>query len=114
MPNDAVSAASWRPADMNVQVADLLPECVAVQAKHVRSLELVATSRRQRPRDQGPLHLADQTVVDARRRQGTIVGPEITVDMPLDGVAEAIVRGRGVRGQRRGARVLKLQRDHVL
>ena len=90
-----ISAPSWRPAHVDVQIADFLAQCVPVQAQNVGGLQLVATRGRQRARDQRPLDLADQPIVDTGRRQGAVMGAEIAVDVALDGAAEIVVDRSG-------------------
>ena len=113
-PSQALNAASWRPADMDVQVADLLAQRVAVEPQYVGRLELIAAGRRQGSRDQRSLDLANQSIVDARRRQGAVVGTKIAVDVALDGVAETVVGWAPRRGSASVPARAELQRDHVL
>src|SRR5690606_26788591 len=53
----------------NIEIADLLAQRVAVKAKHVCGLELVAMRGRQRGCDERLLDLAQHTVIESGRRQ---------------------------------------------
>src|SRR5687767_2555596 len=66
-----------QPADhLDLQIADLLAQGVAVEAEQGRGADLVAARRRQGEVDQGPLDLAQHAVVDAGGRQPVAVGRE--------------------------------------
>src|SRR5947207_14317558 len=56
------------PIDLNVEVPDLLPQRVAVEAEQVGRTNLVAARGRQRCGQQRHLDLLEDAVVEARRR----------------------------------------------
>src|SRR3954471_12891835 len=56
------------PIDLNVEIPDLLPQGIAVEAKHIRRPDLVAARRRQRGGQERHFDLLEDTMVEARRR----------------------------------------------
>src|SRR5450432_1514601 len=64
----APAALITAPVDLDVQVANLLPQRVAVEAEQVSGADLVAPGRRQRRRQQRYLDFLEDPVIEARRR----------------------------------------------
>src|SRR5439155_21473760 len=58
-----------RADDLDVEIADLLPQRVAIDAQKVRGPDLIAARRRQRRGEQRLLHLTQDAVIETRRRQ---------------------------------------------
>src|ERR1700729_4168444 len=56
------------PVDLNVEVADLLAQGVAVEAEQVGGADLVATGRGQRRGQERHLDLLEDAVIEPRRR----------------------------------------------
>src|SRR6266480_7208004 len=56
------------PVDLDVQVANLLPQRVAVQAEQIGRADLITSGRRQCRREQRYLNLLEDPVIKARRR----------------------------------------------
>src|SRR5882762_3605554 len=56
------------PVNLDVQVANLLPQRVAVEAQQVGGANLVTPGRRQRGRQQGHLDFLENPMIEARRR----------------------------------------------
>src|SRR5437016_3431267 len=54
--------------DLNIEVADLLPQRVAVQAEQIGGADLIATGCRKRGGQQRHLDFLEDAVVEARRR----------------------------------------------
>src|SRR5437660_7037959 len=61
----SLAAAS---VDLNIEIPDLLPERVAVEAEQVGRADLVAARGRQRCGKQRHLDLLEDAVIEARRR----------------------------------------------
>src|ERR1700722_9689490 len=61
------SALTAAPVDLDVQIANLLPQCVAVEPEQIGSADLIAPGGRQRRREQGYLDLPEDPVIEARR-----------------------------------------------
>src|SRR5262249_25385866 len=70
--------------DLNIEVANLLPQRVAVDAEQVGSPDLIAPGCRQRSRQQRVFDLAQDPVVKAGGRKAIIKRPEVARQMPLD------------------------------
>src|ERR1700687_113810 len=56
------------PVNLNVQIANLLPQRVAVETQQVSGADLIAAGRRQRRREQRHLDLLEDAVIEPRRR----------------------------------------------
>src|ERR1700748_3108240 len=65
VPKNLLIAAS---VDLNVQVANLLAQRVAVEAQQVRRPDLIAPGRRERRRSQRLLDVLAYAVIETRRR----------------------------------------------
>src|ERR1700730_10735456 len=63
-----VKALVAAPIDLNVEIADFLPQRVAVEAEQIGGADLVAARRRQRRRQQRHLDFLEDAVIEARRR----------------------------------------------
>src|SRR5580693_8555598 len=70
--------------NLDVEIADLLAQGVAVDAEKVGGPNLVAARGRQRHRQQRMLDLAQHPVIEAGRRQGVAEAREIRREVPLD------------------------------
>src|SRR6266851_9970574 len=64
----APAALITAPVNLDVQVANLLPQRIAVEAEQVGGTDLVAPGRRQRRRQQRHLDFLQDPVIEARRR----------------------------------------------
>src|SRR3954452_4967702 len=84
--------------DVNFQLADLLAQRIAVQPKQLRRLDLVATGRAKRRADQWHLHLAQNALVQARRRQATAEFAKISREVALERPANILGLLLSVRG----------------
>src|SRR6202035_1167379 len=56
------------PVDLNVQIANLLPQRVPIEAEQIGGADLIAPGRRQRGGEQRHLDLLEDTVIEAGRR----------------------------------------------
>src|ERR1700684_4201402 len=56
------------PVDLNVQVANLLPQRVPIEAEQIGGADLIAPGRRQRGGEQRHLDLLEDAVIEAGRR----------------------------------------------
>src|SRR5690242_12442421 len=68
---------------LQVELAQLLAQGVAVEAQQLGRPDLVAPRCLQRQRQQRPFHLAQDPVIEAACRQAMRMRLEIAVDMPL-------------------------------
>src|SRR5438067_4239415 len=88
---------------LDVEVADLLAQRVAVDAEQVGSADLVATGGGERGREQRVLDFAQNAVIEAGRRHAVGEAGEIAGEMALDGRAQALLParllGRGRKGR---------------
>src|SRR5829696_3725447 len=62
---------------LNVEIANFLPQRIAVHAKQIGRPDLIAARRYKRRREQRILHFAQNAVVQAGRRQAIIEAGEI-------------------------------------
>src|ERR1700736_1322946 len=96
----AVSEAATRlaaaPVDLNVQIADFLPQRVAVEAEQIGGADLIAARRRQRCGEQRDLDFLEDAVVEARRRDAVRKAREVRGQIGLDRAAEIIHTKRRV------------------
>src|SRR5580700_56190 len=74
VPAAALSAAGA--IDLDFQVADLLAQRIAIDAKEIGGADLVAAGCRQCRRQQRPFDLAKDAVIKARRRQAVVEAGE--------------------------------------
>src|SRR5262245_6858751 len=88
---------------LDVQIADLFPQRVAVDAEQVGGADLVAASGGERHRQQRMLDLAQDAVIEPGRRQLVAEGREICRQVTFDRGGEPLLRARLVlgRGHRR-------------
>ena len=70
--------------DGNIQIADLLAKGIAIDPQDMGCLDLIPAGDFQGQTDQRPLHLTQDTVIDARRRQGIAVAGKILPQMTFD------------------------------
>src|SRR5438270_982427 len=78
------------PIDLDIEVADLLPQRVAVQPQQVRRSDLVAPCRRQSCREQRHLDLLKDAVIKARRRHAVWEAGEMRGQIGFDRTAEIV------------------------
>src|SRR6478735_6541442 len=78
------------PIDLNVEVPDLLPQRIAVEAEQVSGADLVAARCRQRGREQRHLDFLEDAVVEARRRHAVREAREVRRQVRLDRAAEVL------------------------
>ena len=93
-PRCADSAA--RPDHLQVEVADLLAQGVAVDAEQFGGPDLVAARRGQRRADQRAFDLAQDAVIEAGRRQLSRKPREIVREVALDRVGQRLPTSPGV------------------
>src|SRR5208282_2073657 len=79
---------------LNVQLTDFLAQCIPVEAKQTGSLDLIAARGPKAERKEWALHLAQDPIVKAGRRQPVLMGGEVFLQMTLDRCAEAVVDRR--------------------
>src|ERR1043166_3100541 len=65
------------PVDLDIEVADLLAQRIAVEPKQVRGPDLVAAGGRQRGREQRYLDLLQDAVIEAGRRHAVREAGEV-------------------------------------
>src|SRR5262249_31134423 len=87
---------------LNVEVADLLAQRVAVDAEQVGSANLVAPRRGERRRHEGKLDLLQDPMVKAGRRYAVFEPREIAGQVALDRGAERFFRARLLARRRKG------------
>ena len=78
--------------DLNIEIADFLAQGVAVDAEQVSGADLVAAGRRQGGREQRVLHVTQNPVVEAGRRQAVVETGALGDKIQLDGGGAALVR----------------------
>src|SRR6201993_5411038 len=71
--------------DLNVEVADFLPQRVAIDPEQICGADLVTASGRKRHRQERMFDLPEHPVVEAGRRKSVAEGREIRRQVPLDG-----------------------------
>src|SRR5262249_42112979 len=69
--------------DLNFEVADFLAQRVAVDPEEIGGADLIAAGGRERRRQQRPLDLAQDAMIEAGRRQGVVEAGEILRQIPL-------------------------------
>src|SRR5215208_7993405 len=79
---------------LDVEVADLLAQRVAVDAEQVGGADLVTAGSGERGREQRVLDLAQDAVIEAGRRHAVGEAGEIAGEMALDGRAKALLAAR--------------------
>src|SRR6476646_1219685 len=88
-------AARWISAagadDLDVQIADLLAQRVAIDPEQVGGPNLVPTSRRQRGGQERLLDFAQDAVIEARRRQGVAKVRKVARQVPLHGSRDRVL-----------------------
>src|SRR5215216_1651099 len=78
------------PVDLNVEIPDLLPQRVAVEAEQVGGADLVAARGRQRRGEQRHLDLLEDAVVEARRRHAVREAGEVRGQVGFDRAPEIL------------------------
>src|SRR6185437_13472842 len=68
------------PDHIQPKVADFLAQGITVKTQQLGGADLIATRRRQADGDQGPLHVHQDTVINAGRRQLIALLTEIAVE----------------------------------
>src|SRR6266853_4320175 len=86
----APAALITAPVNLDVQVANLLPQRVAVEAEEVGGADLVAPGRRQRGREQRHLDFLQNPVIKPRRRHAIGEPGEVRRQIGLDRAAEIV------------------------
>src|SRR5665213_3235995 len=86
----AQEALTAAPVDLNVEIADLLPQRVAVEAQQVGGADLVAAGRRQRRREQRDLDLLEDAVIEPGRRHAVGEDRKMRRQIGLDRAAEIV------------------------
>src|ERR1700686_253620 len=89
MPAALLSAAGA--IDLDFQVADLLAQRVAIDAKEIGGADLVAAGCRQCRRQQRSFDLAQDAVIEARRRQAVVKTGKILREEALDRDREIVL-----------------------
>src|ERR1700694_2747221 len=64
----AATSLAAAAVDLNVQIADFLPQRVAVEAEQVGRADLIAARRRQRRSEQRHLDFLEDAMIEAGRR----------------------------------------------
>src|SRR5689334_910256 len=117
-PGQSIAAAKY----LNIEIADFLPQGVAIDPQQVGGADLIASCCRQSRRQQRMLHLPQDAMVEPGRRQTVVKLREIGSEMPFDRAAEAFFarplfatdRKRGVCqlsvDHRRGNHFLRIER----
>src|SRR6266404_510536 len=85
--------AGWlnsTPVNLNVQVANFLPQRVAVEAQKVGRANLVAPRRRQSRREQGYFDFLEYAVIEPGRRHAVRKAGKMRRQIGLDRAAEII------------------------
>src|SRR6478672_4518539 len=83
--------SSTRPIDLDVEVADLLAQGVAVDAQEIGGADLVAARRGQRGGEERPFHLAQDAVVETGRRQVVVEFGKIVRQVALDRARQVLL-----------------------
>src|SRR5579863_5267703 len=78
------------PIDLDVEVADLLAQGVAVEAQKVGGANLIAAGRSQGRREQRDLDLLEDAVIEARRRHAIGEAREVRGQIGLDRTTEIV------------------------
>ena len=84
------------PINLDVEIPDLLPQRIAVEAKQVGGADLIAPGHRQRRRQQRHLDLLEDAVIEARRRHAVGEAREMRGQIGLDRAAEIVDAERNV------------------
>src|SRR5581483_5183133 len=84
-----------RAEHLDVEVADLLAQRIAVEAEQRRGADLVAARGRQRGHQQRTLDVLEDAVVEARWRQLTAVAGEVAAEVALDHLGQVLGRLAG-------------------
>src|SRR4051794_35878937 len=79
---------------LNVEVANLLPQCVAIYAQQIGRPNLISAGCGQRNRQKGMFHFAQDAMVEPWRGQLRAKAREVRRQVPLDRRCQAIVRLR--------------------
>src|SRR5262245_19383892 len=77
-----------------VEVADFLPQSVAVKPQQIGRADLISPGRGQSRCEQRVFHLAQNAVIEAGRRQAVFEPREIGCEVTLDRAAEIVVATR--------------------
>ena len=86
--------------DLDIKIADLFAQRVAVDPQQVGGADLVAARGCERRRQQRIFDLPQDAVIEAGRRQAVIETGEICREMPLDRAAQRFLRARLVAADR--------------
>src|SRR6185369_9558646 len=108
---DAVGALAAAAKHLDVEIADLLAQRVAVDAEQIGGADLVAACRRQRRSQQWVLHLAQDAMIEPRWRQTVLEAGEVIREMPLDRRTQTLLAAR-LFAARRQSRLRELGVDH--
>src|SRR5690348_9811124 len=81
VPFLATERRSWRAGERNVQIPNLLPQRIPVQAENIGRFQLVAARRCERAQDQRTLDLAQEPVVNPWRRKAAGVRAEVALEV---------------------------------
>lgn len=73
---------------LNIEVSDLLSERISVNSEQIRALGLISTRRLKRDFDQRCFDLAEDSRIEARRREHRAVQVEIAAQVAGDRRAE--------------------------
>src|SRR6478752_1800686 len=106
------------PIYLDIEIPDLLPQRVTVEAEQIGGADLVATGGRERGREQRHLDLLQDAVIEARRRHAVREALEVRGEISFHRAAEIVdaMLDCGTRADR-GWRQLAVDdraRDHVL
>src|SRR5579864_2369357 len=85
-----------RPINLNLQVADLLAQRIAIDAEQVGGADLIAAGGGQGSREQRAFDLAQNAVVQAGRRQTIVKAGEIARQIAFDGAREIVFGAAGI------------------
>src|ERR1700690_1884018 len=77
--------------DLDIEVADLLAQGIAVDAQKVGSADRVAARRRQRRRQQRILDFTQDAMVEPRWRQSVLEAGKVSREMAFNRRAQIIV-----------------------
>src|SRR5215472_8489835 len=88
--------------DVDVELADLFAQRVAVEAEELRRLELIPARRSQRNQDQRLLDFAQHAIIKAGGGQPALMRREVIAQMTLCGTAQPFIGGGLGRRGRRG------------
>src|SRR4051812_10980060 len=78
------------PIHLDIEIPDLLPQRVAVEAEQIGRADLVAAGRRERGREQRHLDLFQDAVIEARRRHAVREALEVRGEIRFHGAAEIV------------------------